>query len=155
MKAEITSGSVEDVSSVLFEYRLPSGTGDWLAIPAANANHPNPDFTPQWAVHWDVTSLPEDFCDIRAVARDLCGIADAGPTFITVQIDHHQPEVRGFMGANAETVQNSLFGLSQENAIATMKEGSSITVRLEIEGSSLISSCRCSMSWLDTTTFPT
>jgi hypothetical protein len=91
VKAELSEGQQDQVLKIEFEYRLPSKSGMWQAIPAAIPNSPNPDYTYPWFVHWDVSGLPEDFCDIRAVAYNGYGMPDPDPAFITVKIDHHQP----------------------------------------------------------------
>jgi hypothetical protein len=74
-----------EVMQVQFEYR-PTGPGPWLPIPAANANHPNPDTTFPFFVHWDISSLADGDYDVRAVATDHSGVTDPDLSFITFTV---------------------------------------------------------------------
>ncbi len=88
--AELTHGTPEGTLSVRFQYRQPSLEGTWTDIPPANPNHPNPDTTHPYFIHWDVTPLTEGPVDIRAVAAATGNVIDPGPEFITVYIDHEE-----------------------------------------------------------------
>lgn len=90
--AEIIDGSVADVREIRFQYRLPSLYGTWQDLVPAGINHPNPDTTSPYFVHWDVTGFPAGDVDLRAVATDRTGAADSAPNDIVVTIDHANPE---------------------------------------------------------------
>jgi len=102
--AELIEGDQADVSQVRFEYRLPAGAGNWQPIPPAEDNHPNPDPDSPWFIHWDVTALPEEDCDLRAVAFSTAGVPDPAPPSVQVTIDHHQPDTQGYVGADGDLV---------------------------------------------------
>ncbi|UCD85275.1 MAG: S8 family serine peptidase [Deltaproteobacteria bacterium] len=64
------------VKEVLFQYRVHSDFAPaviWMDIPAASAQHPNPDSSFPYFTFWDVTPLPGDKYDLRAVTTDLEG----------------------------------------------------------------------------------
>lgn len=41
--------------------------------------------------------LPGVACDLHVIAHNISGVPDAEPPFITVTIDHVNPDVRGFL----------------------------------------------------------
>lgn len=91
LMAEIIQGEIEDVENVLFQYRL-TPSENWLNIPAAGPNHPNPDTGYPYLVHWDVTGLPSpNACELRAVATSTKLVADPHPASIMILIDHAAP----------------------------------------------------------------
>jgi hypothetical protein len=57
-------------------------------IPARNANHPNPDTTYPYFIHWDVSGVADGDYELRAAAHDLSDIPDPAPETITITIDH-------------------------------------------------------------------
>lgn len=83
--AELTSGTPDQVSQVRFEYRA-STTAPWIAVPAANPNHPNPDLQAPYFVHWDVSALAGGDYHLRAVAFETGGGADPAPGSIVIRI---------------------------------------------------------------------
>jgi hypothetical protein len=89
MRAELSQGSPLDVSCVTFEYRRV-GDSDWTLVPAAVVPHPNPDAEAPYKVHWDVSKLPEDHYELRAVAVGGNQIPDPDPQTVRVKINHHK-----------------------------------------------------------------
>jgi len=90
--AEIIAGEVSDVKNLLFEYKKDDDTL-WQTIPAANSNHPNPDSEYPYFIHWDVNSMEEGIYNIRAVVRDNYDNIDTSPGYISIEIDHSEPDI--------------------------------------------------------------
>jgi Tol biopolymer transport system component len=92
---ELSCGSIASVSKVLFQYKAEA-SGVWLDIPAAvPANHPNPDTSDPYFIHWDVTGLAEGNYHLRAVAYNLSNQLDLNPAYVTIQVDHNRPQKTG------------------------------------------------------------
>lgn len=88
--AEIIQGLY--VNYVRFEYK-PSDSHSWKFIPALlSTKFPNPDSTPPYFIHWDVSGLSNGNYDLRAVAFDIFGGYDPEPLSITITIDHVNPD---------------------------------------------------------------
>jgi hypothetical protein len=130
--ADITVGQIEDVDNVRFQYRiLPSET--WVDIPAANVNHPNPDETHPYFVHWDVTGLPSpSTCELRAVATSVEQVADPAPDITTVIIDHGAPEWSEGQNAEGNQECHSLLIASERNELGSADPVSGIGVLVTI-----------------------
>lgn len=91
--AETACGNWQGIKMVRFEYKPAlSGDAEWQIIPAANREHPNPDLTFPYFVHWNVDGLTNGAYQIRAVAVDRENHADPSPSFITVRVDHKDPD---------------------------------------------------------------
>ncbi|RLD16491.1 MAG: hypothetical protein DRI36_05615 [Caldiserica bacterium] len=90
--AEVVVGEISEVKNILFEYKKEDDTV-WQTIPAANFNHPNPDSEYPYFIHWDVSSLAEGRYNIRAVATDIYDVSDSNPGYITIEIDHSNPDI--------------------------------------------------------------
>ncbi|MDX6770622.1 MAG: G8 domain-containing protein [Elusimicrobiota bacterium] len=90
--AELTSGTPSQVSQVRFQYRA-STSAAWADIPAANANHPNPDLSAPYFTHWNVTAVTAGDYQLRAVAYDASGAADPAPGAITVTVTAVSPDI--------------------------------------------------------------
>ncbi len=88
VQGRLTQGAPSTLSTTLgvrFEYRpLPIGT--FMPIPAASPAHPNPDTRLPLFIHWDVTGMLDGDYELRAVAHDAAGTADAAPAVTTVTI---------------------------------------------------------------------
>jgi hypothetical protein len=86
--AELILGAISQTKEVTFQYRAAGGVA-WADIPAANANHPNPDVGSPYLVHWDVDSLGvlvDTVYELRAVATDIADTADSSPPSITITV---------------------------------------------------------------------
>lgn len=83
--AEIISGEITDVKEISFQYKQNSSEA-WIDIPVANINHPNPDATHPYFIHWDVTGLIESMYNIRAVLRSKNNNYSTSET-ITIYVD--------------------------------------------------------------------
>ncbi len=83
--AELTAGAAAQVKQVSFQYKA-STSAEWLEIPAASVNHPNPDTEPPYLVHWNVLSLATTGYDLRAVASDLQDVEDSSAPAIGVTV---------------------------------------------------------------------
>ncbi len=108
--AELYSGTPQETRNVLFQYRA-AGSSAWLdMVPAGAAEHPNPDASFPYFVHWDVTGLPPGEYDLRAVAYGLSGAADQAPDSVTVDVDPAAPDIAendsGGTVARSQTVYN-------------------------------------------------
>lgn len=84
--ADIVEGEIEEVDNLLFQYRLiPSNI--WVDIPPANMNHPNPDFSEPYFIHWDLSGIPSpNVCELRAVVTTVNNEVDAAPRITVVYI---------------------------------------------------------------------
>jgi len=83
--AGLASGTPSQTKQVLFEYKA-SSSSVWLNIPAADSGRPNPAVSLPYYVHWDLSSLTPSTYDLRAVATDSSGNADAAPSSIAVSV---------------------------------------------------------------------
>jgi hypothetical protein len=108
VRARLIQGSPDDVSLTLgvrFDFRsLPSGV--FAPIPARNANHPNPDTTYPYFIHWDLSGVADGDYELRAVAHDTAGVPDPAPETITVTVDDAGP-VDIDENFTAESIQES------------------------------------------------
>ncbi|MCX5787554.1 MAG: hypothetical protein NTX64_03455 [Elusimicrobia bacterium] len=93
VQAQIVLGDVAQTRQVLFQYK-PSSAAVWAALAAAEFNHPNPASAPPWYVHWNANLLAPGSYDLRALATDFSGRADATPPAITVGVDPAQPDIQ-------------------------------------------------------------
>jgi len=83
--AGLAAGTPSQTKQVLFEYKA-SSSSVWLNIPAADSERPNPAVSLPYYVHWDLSSLTPSTYDLRAVATDSSGNADAAPSSIAVSV---------------------------------------------------------------------
>ena len=137
--AEIILGLPSQIKQVRFQYRLAGGAA-WLDIAAANANHPNPDVSGPYFVHWDADLMPSGTYELRALATDIFNAADAAPPAITVVIDPVDYDTR-------ETVVGGELQKEQKinNAVAS-------TVQAADETSALVSKVVIPAGAVDVTT---
>lgn len=84
--AEIIEGDIFYVKEALLQYK-EANSDSWQDIPAAGMNHPNPDKTYPYFIHWDVSGLSEGKYDIRAVISDKDNNLTSSQE-ITVTVDH-------------------------------------------------------------------
>lgn len=148
LRAE-ASASYNEVQLVDFQYRQPSTIGPWRSIPAASLTYPNPDMSYPWIVYWDVTTLREGSCDVRAVAYDYFGTPDPDPPFVTIGIDHHKPNSTGYLNRKGEIIQETLLSRAEDNHIGSAHERKPLSVFLTIPGVTINSSAICTIHWLD------
>ena len=92
VKAELVRGDVQFVKNVTFQYRK-AGDSEWTLIPAAVVPHPNPDPTPPYKIHWDISQLAEGNYEIRALCVNNDNTYDPDPPIKTLTIDHHRPQL--------------------------------------------------------------
>ena len=149
VKAILAQGAIERVWKVLFQYRMPAGTGIWKTIPAANPNHSNPDTSSPWFTHWDVTSMPEGDCDLRAVAYNYCGDPEPYSSFLTVTIDHHHPESKGQTNGEGKPIQVDELSQATGNAPGAGKPDQSVYLRLGIPGAALDAPTSLTIAWVE------
>lgn len=91
--AELISGLPAAVKQVRLQYKTSASTA-WLDIPARDpGNHPNPDTSAPYFIHWDVTGLAAGSYDLRAVAADLGDTADPSPAAVTITIGADEPDI--------------------------------------------------------------
>ncbi|MGD9642074.1 MAG: NosD domain-containing protein [Elusimicrobiales bacterium] len=91
--AELTSGLPAEVKQVRLQYKAAASAA-WLDIPARDpGNHPNPDTSAPYFIHWDVTGLPPGGYDLRAVAADLSNAADPAPAAVAISVGADEPDI--------------------------------------------------------------
>ncbi|MBI5202934.1 MAG: hypothetical protein HY925_15185, partial [Elusimicrobia bacterium] len=122
-----------------FQYRA-AGAASWIDVPAANANHPNPDLGAPWFVHFDVTRLAGGAYELRAVASDFSGIEDATPPAITITVDAVEPDIteQSLGGGNVEKQQQ--VNNNSNSKVKAADEGSTQTSEVTIPAGALNSS---------------
>ncbi len=82
---ELIDGTPSAAQQVAFQYKLAASTA-WALVPAADVNHPNPDFSFPYFVHWNVNLMAAGDYDLRAVAYDRSGVPDPAPPAVRVTI---------------------------------------------------------------------
>ncbi len=105
--AELQYGEPSDTADVRFQYRSPSITGSWVDVIPANGNQTNPDDSHPYFVHWDVTGFSNGEVDLRAVAKSDGNFIDPSPEYITVSIDHANPNTVENEAAGVHTLMSS------------------------------------------------
>lgn len=81
----------DTVQKVLFQYR-PILQPDFENILAANPNHPNPDSSLPYFVHWDVSQFANGEYFVRA--QSYCaGLPSNGAPHIIIYVEHANPDV--------------------------------------------------------------
>jgi len=148
VRALVQNNLIRYVQKVLFQYRIPSEIGLWQDIVAANPRHPNPDTSHPWFVHWDVTGISEGLCDIRAIAYNYCDEQDPNPTFITVIIDHHNPQSIGRTGDQDEIIQEDILNTIDDHTVGSGHDEGEMHIVLGIPGAALDSATTCTITWL-------
>ena len=72
----------DGISQVRFEYLRADGLSFWTTIPAANANHPNPDSIFPFFTHWDVSTLEKGPYFLRAITTAGAAVDNDPPTIL-------------------------------------------------------------------------
>ncbi|MBI4345576.1 MAG: hypothetical protein HY553_01895, partial [Elusimicrobia bacterium] len=134
--ADIVLGDDAQTRRVLFQYRA-HGASAWTDVPAANANHPNPDTSAPWVVHWDVTRVAPGPYELRAVAMDFSGAEDAAPSAITITVDPVDPDIEetSLGGGNVEKKQEINNGAN--SSVKAADEGSTQVTEVVIPAGAL------------------
>lgn len=113
--AEVEKGDIAEVREILFQYRT-SEMSYWMAIPAADTMHPNPDISYPYFTHWDVTSLTDGGYNIRAVLKDKTGNLSISDE-ISVFVDRNNYDIKeNIIGGIVEKKQK--ISPSQESVVA-------------------------------------
>ncbi|MFH1620355.1 MAG: fibronectin type III domain-containing protein [bacterium] len=115
VEAEVFRGSSGQVRSIEFQYRSLSPPSGWIAIPAAGGTvHPNPDDSPPYFIHWNVTGLASGNYELRALVLDTSGNTDPAPPAITIMVDNTAPDIEEKLTGGAlirrETIYSTLPG---------------------------------------------
>jgi hypothetical protein len=129
-------GSASETSSVRFEYKA-SSAAVWSAIPAATANHPNPDTDFPYAVHWNVLVLDATSYDLRAVATSVSAGTDAFASVVSVVVDHADPDINETSQAGGRIRKQERIHNGVANAVETTDEGTSMSTRVSLPSGSL------------------
>ncbi|MBI4352093.1 MAG: fibronectin type III domain-containing protein, partial [Elusimicrobia bacterium] len=91
--AELVTGAIAETKNVRLQYK-PSSSAAWLNIPPKDpGQHPNPDPTSPYFIHWDVTGLAAGGYDLRAVATDLGNVSDPSPASVTITVDAAEADI--------------------------------------------------------------
>ena len=93
--AQITLGTSNEIKQVRFQYKA-STASTWQDITPMTSDHPNPDPSDPYFVHWDVTALSATNFDLRAIASDLSDTADGAAPVISVVVDAVDFDLREF-----------------------------------------------------------
>ncbi len=125
-----------DVGSVRFEYKRASGNG-WNLIPAANREHPNPDTGFPYFVQWNVEDLANGEYLIRAVAINAQGIEDAMPSYVTVVIDHADPDCEEHHDDNGKVEKTERVENQKKNTVIIGDDRSSNPAEVQIPAGAL------------------
>jgi hypothetical protein len=136
VSAELTSGSPGQTQQILFQYK-PSSSAVWSNIVAANLNHPNPDLSAPYFVHWDVTALANGNYDLRAVATDIFSSTDGSPDIVTVSIDSVNFEVREISLGGGRVQKDQKVHKEVANQVEAADEGTSQKTELTIPAGAL------------------
>ena len=119
--AELVLGTEADTRDIRFEYKISTAPDSaWAAIPPKNAaTHPNPDPASPYFILWNVDGLAQTSYDLRAVAADRGGLADASPAAITVDItDQNNADIKENASGNTVTKEQDVSSLV-DNTIQT------------------------------------
>ena len=116
--AELASGKESDTGQILFEYKKEIDNA-WTTVPAANRNNPNPDTSSPYFTHLDVNALEAGRYNLRASATDIYGATDKNPEYITVIVDHHDPDVCEGTNSKGEQEKKERIDTSKDNTIQT------------------------------------
>ncbi|MFA6093943.1 MAG: hypothetical protein WCU88_12170 [Elusimicrobiota bacterium] len=96
------------VQRVLFQYRSIL-SGSFADVPASNPQHPNPDLSRPFFVHWDVSDLTNGEYYVRALS-DCGGGYPPQAAVISLHVDHSNPdcdeENSGGEQRRSETIAN-------------------------------------------------
>ncbi|PIU19473.1 MAG: hypothetical protein COT18_07330, partial [Elusimicrobia bacterium CG08_land_8_20_14_0_20_59_10] len=138
--AELVLGAKADTRDIRFEYKLSTAAESaWAAIPPKNAStHPNPDPASPYFLLWNVDGLAQTSYDLRAVATDKGGVADAAPSAITVNItDQGNADIKENASGNTVTKEQEVSSLVS-NTIQTGDGASQQMTTLVIPASALL-----------------
>ena len=92
-----------NISAVLFQKAYMIG-GEWTDITLLSVDsleHPNPDITPPYFIHWNVDEELAGEYLIRAIAFDTLGNPDPAPAAIPIYIDDYRPECGSYFGVDS------------------------------------------------------
>lgn len=134
--AEITSGLPAEVKQLRLQYKA-SASSAWLDIPARDpANHPNPDTSAPYFIHWDVTGLPAGGYDLRAVAADLGNAADPAPAAVAILVGAEEPDITENSSGGKVTKEQVVNNLVA-NTLQTGDPASAQVAKVEIPAGAL------------------
>ncbi len=137
--AELTLGDVFQTAQVRFQYKASTDAA-WTDIPAASANHPNPDTTFPYMMHWDVSNLFGTNYDLRAVATDTQSAPDTAPGAVTVSVDSLDPDINENNAGGSSVTKDQKINNAVDNTLQAAAEGSAQTTRIFILAGSLSAS---------------
>lgn len=134
---EVSAFDLSRVQQVLFEYRASSETA-FAAVPAANANHPNPDYAGPYFVHWDVSDLANGEFHLRARADCGSGYPAEG-SYISIQVEHVMPEMTESV-SGTEQVLSDTVGNQKANEVFVADPVANQMAQVSIPGGALSNS---------------
>ncbi|HNW93448.1 MAG TPA: hypothetical protein PKM88_11115, partial [bacterium] len=102
---------------VRFQWRAAAGS--WADISPANANHPNPDYSDPYFVHWDVTGLTDGPYYLRAVAEANPAYADTQPAERCITVDRRNPDVFEGIGSDGNQQRKEKVNAADTAAVVT------------------------------------
>ena len=129
---ELVAGTPSDAQQLLFQFKTAAATA-WTTVPAANVNHPNPDYDFPYFTHWDVTALPGGSYDLRVVAYDRGGVPDPAPSSVRVIVDAVTPDVsEGLDGSGKvkkdQTISNAAVSVVETAGAAATDAAVRVTI---------------------------
>ncbi|MBX7245416.1 MAG: hypothetical protein K1X53_07945 [Candidatus Sumerlaeaceae bacterium] len=152
--ADLTSGTTAQLTDVKFQYRTssfdesgqPVSPGPWQDMIAATpGQHPNPDSTFPYFIHWDVSGFSRQLIDIMAVAKGVNGQSDPVPPVNTILVDgsSNRAESSGLQGTEPEVQAVASAGQSLDIGTAAATGDANMIVR--VNGEDLISTVALSI----------
>jgi N-acetylneuraminic acid mutarotase len=116
--AESISTKAAKIKAVLFQYKRAEDAL-WSDITPADANHLNPASKSPYFIHWNVDSVDEGKYNIRAVATGSNGSEDAAPGYVTIEINHGDPDMLQVRNDNGEQENTEKIDNIRANTIRT------------------------------------
>ncbi|MFH2201491.1 MAG: S8 family serine peptidase [Elusimicrobiota bacterium] len=137
--AELRLGVPLQTREVLFQYKV-STESVWRNIPAADAEHPNPDRIFPYFVQWNIDAMSATAYDLRAVATDIALTADPTPPSITISktASAEFDVSESFNGS--DTVVEQVINNGTQNTIQAADKSSEKLVRIVIPAGALSAS---------------
>src|SRR3989339_1312791 len=106
--AENLLGATTNIKEVTFEYRKVGDT-DWTAVPVPIhvKGQSNPDTGYPYYMQWDVSSIANNQqLNLRARVTNVNGVEEEQPGYITIKIDHVDPDILETVDHKYERVDN-------------------------------------------------
>jgi len=134
-----------EIKQVQFEYR-PAGTEPWILIAPANPNHPNPDTSYPFFIHWDLSEMAEGDYNVRAVATTMDDYVDPNPGFVTFTVAASCGH-KGGLNADGETQVVAPALQTQNTALSGGDSERPVAAEVEVPAGALLADTTLSMTF--------